>query len=183
MFRRSLPSSGSLGSVPLPHRYYGTLRLPVIRLQPFRSSLALEYRRHPSFAPRCAGRARLRGQGYFFPDCCLPVFTYRRPHDGFRLSELNRTAHSVAVYASRLGLPLTTQTRFRPARAALAGRDFHPLGCILSFKASSAPPFLSGQAFPGAREPANPLGIFMDLPNNTSASRADQRVYQIWSYQ
>ena len=37
---RPLLSTGSLGMVPPPQRYYGTLRLPAVRLDPFDSSRA-----------------------------------------------------------------------------------------------------------------------------------------------
>ena len=37
---RPLLSTGSLGMVPPPQRYYGTLRLPAVRLDPFVSSRA-----------------------------------------------------------------------------------------------------------------------------------------------
>jgi hypothetical protein len=57
MTRRPLPSAGSLGMVPRLRRYYGTLRLPTVRLAAFRClHLAIPSLR-PSFVPLDGGRA------------------------------------------------------------------------------------------------------------------------------
>jgi hypothetical protein len=53
--RRLLPSTGSLGSVPPPHRYYSTLRLPSTPPAALRFLRLAVSRSHPLFAPPAAG--------------------------------------------------------------------------------------------------------------------------------
>jgi hypothetical protein len=53
---RPLLSTGSLGMVPPLHRYYGTLRLPVVLLDPFDFFTSRYHRFRPWFAPLGHGR-------------------------------------------------------------------------------------------------------------------------------
>ncbi len=59
---RPLRSTGSLGMVPPLQRYYGTLRLPAVRLDPFDFFTSRYHRFRPWFAPLGRGRPT-GGQG------------------------------------------------------------------------------------------------------------------------
>jgi hypothetical protein len=59
---RPLLSTGSLGMVPPLQRYYGTLRLPAVRLDPFDFFTSQYHRFRPWFAPLGRGRPT-GGQG------------------------------------------------------------------------------------------------------------------------
>ena len=126
--QHSLPSAGSLGSVPPPPRYYGVLRHPAallasLRFSSFRDT-TLEWRRRGfpgswgalyPYMPCSTTPAGPQGPDPWFILAVLPSATEQSVGScHFPISGFNHTACMLAVYASQCCVATTPRkTRFR----------------------------------------------------------------------
>jgi hypothetical protein len=102
---RPLLSTGSLGMVPPLQRYYGTLRLPVVLLDPFDFFTSRYHRFRPWFAPLGRGRPT-GGQGVVGSG--LPIRIDDRnvgvsqvPWKPFRECKITHAARRLPAWATR----------------------------------------------------------------------------------
>jgi hypothetical protein len=160
--RRLLPSAGSRGSVPPPHRYYSTLRIPVAPPAALRCLRTAVSRSHPSFAPAVAGCAG-RGPGVGHPVPPAGYLPRRRrglpgswgtPRWTCPVLRPRRDRTRQAIATRRRGLPFQAQRRL-PRLSSFRGSIARPIHSLSTLRSAGYPGTTqdslpaAGRALPG----------------------------------